>query len=65
LLVLKRRVGEEVILYTSDGPILVEVIEQHNWGMKLGFTALPKVRILRDEHVTKEELAEIRQELGK
>lgn len=50
MLTLERRQGQSIVL-TAPGrsPIIISVVETHSGRCKVGVTAPPDVRILRDE----------------
>lgn len=51
MLILTRRLREEIVIDTSDGPVTVSVsaISPEGGSVKLAFTAPPTVRITRAE----------------
>lgn len=49
MLVLARRPTQEIIITTSDGPIVVSVQTVRGQAVKLGFEAPDNVRIFRKE----------------
>lgn len=52
MLLLGRRHNESVTIYTSDGPIVVTLVESRN-GTRIGIEAPRQVRIIRTELVGK------------
>lgn len=50
MLVLARKVGEQIVLYTSDGEVVIQLVEVHGRASaRLGITAPVKVKIYRKE----------------
>lgn len=66
MLVLTRRTGESLILYTSDGPIEVRLCQVSGRDRaKIGVLAPKNVQISRDELLSTAELQEVRYGPGK
>ena len=52
-LVLRRRPGESIVLYTSDGEIRIDTLK--DWGSLMFYITAPKaVKVLREELVERE-----------
>jgi carbon storage regulator CsrA len=49
MLILNRRVGDEIVIDTSDGPVTITVTEVTRANVKLGVDAPPTVRVTRVE----------------
>lgn len=49
MLVLKRVLGEEVVIGEGDNEVVLTVVEVLNGGVRLGFTGDPRVPIDRRE----------------
>lgn len=49
MLILSRRLGEEVVLYTKEGTITVKFLEFQGGKIRLGFEAPGSIAILRKE----------------
>lgn len=52
MLILRRRVGERIIL--ADGAITIEVLAVAGERIKLGITAPPEITVVRDELLLKQ-----------
>lgn len=60
MLVISRKRDESVVLFTSDGPITVELVDIRGNKVRLGFDAPADVCILREEHCTEAMLSDAR-----
>lgn len=52
MLILNRRVGEQIVVATSDGPVTITITDVTRSNVKLGIDAPPTVRISRAELLT-------------
>ena len=48
-LALTRKTGEQITIYTSDGPITIQVVRTDPKCVRLKVAAAPSVRIVRSE----------------
>jgi len=59
MLVLRRRTNERLVIYTSDGPIVIKASEHSDSIVKFAIQAPDSIRILREELLTRDQLEAI------